>query len=161
MHFDDIVDTYIKKNTDVLNIPKNSLCPYLFTFQEGTPPVLLETVRLQILNCIERIAPYMNIKKWYLTGDCIRPSNPPDNKCEVSVVISFSGYNDDTTSEQRGYEMCRKLSGTYVDRSQHKLYFYMYNTSLSINNLDGAYDVFLNKWVKVPETDDEDFDTDN
>lgn len=160
MHFDDIVDTYIKKNTDVLNIPKNSLCPNLFSFQEGTPPVLLESVRLQILNCIERISPYIKIQRWYLTGECIKPSSTPNDSCEVSVVISFASYSDDNTTEQRAYEMCRKLSGSYVDRTQHKLYFYMYDTPLSISNLDGAYDVLTNKWVKVPNIDDEDFNTD-
>ena len=161
MHFDKIVDTYIKKNTDVLNIPKNSLCQYLFSFQEGTPPVLLESVRLQILNCIERIAPYIKIQNWCLTGECLKPTEDPSDKCEVSVVISFTDYNKDGTNTQRAYEMCRKLSGSYIDRTRHKLYFYMYDVPLNISNLDGVYDVLTNKWIKVPEMDDEDFNTNN
>ena len=156
-----MVDGYIKKNMDVLNIPKNSLCADLFSFQEGTPPVLLETVRLQILNCIERIAPYIKIQNWCLTGECLKPTSAPDKKCELSIVISFVPYKGDTTSHHRAYDMCKKLSGSYVDRSLHKLYFYMYETPLNISNLDGAYDVLINKWIKVPNIDDEDFDTAN
>jgi len=161
MHFDDIVDTYISKNSDVLNIPKNSLCPYLFSFQEGTPPVLLESVRLQLLNDTERIAPYIKVQKYFLTGECLQPTTDPSKTCDLSVVLSFTSYEKDTTTQYKAYEMCKKLSGKYVDRTQHKVYYYMYDTPISINNLEGAFDILNNKWVKVPDIDDEDFDTDN
>lgn len=161
MQFDDIVDTYIKKNADVLNIPKNSLCPYLFSFQEGTPPVLLESVRLHILNDIEKIAPYILVQKYLLTGECLQPTMSPDKTSDVNIVISFSNYNDDVTSQHRAYEMSKKFSGKFVDRTQHKVFYYLYDTPISINNLKGAFDILSNKWLKVPDIDDEDFDTDN
>lgn len=161
MHFDDIVDTYINKNSDVLNIPKNSLCPYLFSFQEGTPPVLLESVRLQLLNGMERIGPYIKVLKYLLTGECLHPSSDPSKTSDVSVVISFAAYTNDSTTQYKAYQMSKKLSGQYVDRTQHKVYYYLYDTPLNISNLDSAFDILNNKWLKVPEIHDEDFDTDN
>ena len=158
--FDDTVDQYIRKNTDVLNIPKNSLCQYLFSFQEGTPPVLHETVRLQLLNGIERIAPYIKVNRYVLTGEAINPSSHPAHNSDVTICIDFANYNDDVTSQTRAYNMAKKLSGQFIDRTQHKVYYHLYDNHININNLNGAYDILANKWIKVPELDEE-FDTDN
>jgi|LauGreDrversion4_2_1035121.scaffolds.fasta_scaffold290631_2 hypothetical protein len=161
MQFDDIVDRYINRNSDVLNIPKNSLCPDLFSFNEGTPPVLLETVRLHILNDIERIAPYIKINSYYLTGECLIPSSEPSRTCDLTMCIEFASYNDDVTSHMRAFHLLKKLNARYIDRTQHKIYYHMYSEPVSIHDLRSAYDVLRNKWMKVPEIDDEDFDTDN
>jgi len=117
MRFDDIVDKYIQKNSDVLDIPKNSLCPNLFSFQEGTPPVLLESVRLQLLNGVERIAPYIKVRNYFLTGECIVPTSTVDNSCDVVVLIEFANYNDDITSQHRAYEQTKKLNGQFIDNA--------------------------------------------
>lgn len=157
--FDDTVDQYIRKNTDVLNIPKNSLCQYLFSFQEGTPPVLHESVRLQLLNGIERIAPYIKVNKYFLTGECITPQTLPAHDSDVTMYISFANYNDDVTSQHQAYRMAKKLSGEYIDRTQHKVYYHLYDKQFSLNDVNGAYDILGNKWIKVPEIEDEELDT--
>lgn len=161
MRFDDMVDTYIKKNADVLNIPKHSLCTQLFSFEEGTPPVLLESVRLQLLNDIERIAPYVKILKYYLTGESIVPTSTVNSKSDVTIVVEYANYNDDVTSQHRAYEMTKKLSDKYIDRSLHKVYYYLYEGSSNLNDMNGAYDILGNRWIKVSEIDDEDLDTNN
>lgn len=161
MRFDDIVDTYIKKNSDVLDIPKNSLSPGLFSFREGTPPVLLESVRLHLLNDLERVAPYIKVLKYYITGESIVPTANVDPKSSVTVAIEFANYNDDVTSQHRAYSMCKKLSDKYIDRTQHKVYYFLYEGALKLTDMNGAYDFLSNKWIKVPEIDDEEFNTDN
>lgn len=159
--FDDMVDQYIKKNSDVLDIPKNSLCQYLFSFQEGTPPVLLESVRLQLLNGVERIAPYIKVNKYFLTGECLKPSSTPNHNCDVTIIIEFSNYNDDVTSQFRAYNIAKKLNGKFIDRTQHKVFYHLYDKPVNIRNVSGAYDILGNKWIKVPEINDEEFDTDH
>lgn len=161
MHFDDIVDKYIQKNSDVLDIPKNSLCPNLFSFQEGTPPVLLESVRLQLLNGIERIAPYVKVRKYYLTGEVLQSTSQPNKHSDVIVMMEYSNYNDDPTSQHRAFEQTKKLNGQFIDRTLHKVYYRLYNSMISLSDINGAYDILANKWIKVPEIDDEDFDTNN
>lgn len=161
MRFDDMVNTYIKKNADVLNIPKHSLCTQLFSFEEGTPPVLLESVRLQLLNDIERISPYIKVLRFYLTGETIAPTSIINPKSDVSVAIGFANYNNDITSQHRAYSMTKKLSNKYIDRSQHKVFYYLYEGDLNLNNLNGAFDIVANKWIKVPAIEDEDLDTNN
>lgn len=161
MRFDAMVDTYIRKNSDVLNIPKNSLSVQLFSFQEGTPPVLLESVRLQLLNDIEKIAPYVKVLKYYLTGESIVPTSTINPRSEVSVVVEYANYNDDPTSHQRAYEITKKLNNKFVDRSLHKVYYYLYEGSSNLNDMNGAYDILNNRWIRVPEINDEEFDTDN
>ena len=161
MRFDDIVDKYIQKNSDVLDIPKNSLCPDLFSFQEGTPPVLLESVRLQLLNGVERIAPYIKVRKYFLTGECIAPTSSPDKHSDVYIFIEYTSYSEDLTSQHRAFEQTKKLNGQYIDRTQHRVYYRLYKDMIGINNVNGAYDILANKWIKVPTIDDEDFDTDN
>ena len=161
MRFDDIVDTYVRKNSDILVIPKNSLSPGLFSVREGTPAVLLESVRLQLLNDIERIAPYIKVLKYYLTGESIVPTANVDTKSSVTVAIEFANYNDDITSQHRAYSMCKKLSDKYIDRTQHKVYYFLYEGTLRLTDMNGAYDFLGNRWIKVPEIDDEEFDSDN
>jgi len=161
MRFDDIVDKYIQKNSDVLNIPKNSLCSDLFSFQEGTPPVLLESVRLQLLNGVERIAPYIKVRNYFLTGESIVPTSTINNNSDVVVLIEFANYNDDITSQHRAYEQTKKLNGQFIDRTQHKVYYRMYSSIVSRDSINGAYDILGNRWIKVPEINDEDLDTDN
>jgi len=161
MRFDDIVDRYIQKNSDVLDIPKNSLCPSLFSFQEGTPPVLLESVRLQLLNGVERIAPYIQVQKYFLTGECLIPSSNIDPHSDVIILIQFANYNDDITSQHRSFEQTKKLNGQFINRTQHKVYYRLYSSPISINDINGSYDILANKWIKVPEITDEDFDTNN
>lgn len=158
MQFDDIVDKYIQKNSDVLNIPKNSLCTQLFTFREGTPPVLLESVRLQLLNGVERIAPYIKVRKFYLTGESLVPSSTVSAYSDVIIILEYADFNGDYTSQHRAFEQTKKLNGQYIDRTQHKVFYRMYEKHISINDLNGAYDIMNNKWIKVPYFDDEDFD---
>jgi hypothetical protein len=183
MKFDDMVSKYIAKNGNVLDIPKNppSLCTDLFSFQEGTPPVLKESIRLHILSDIERIAPYIKILNFYITGKCLQPISNPDKQCNVNVVIEFANYNDDETSHRRAYIMAQKLSSSntrthpskrdkhesnkrYLGDTQHEIFYHLYNKTLSQSNLAGIYDVFKNKWIKVPkyiEIEDEDNSGDN
>ena len=161
MRFNDVVDSYLKKNSDVLDIPKNSLCPYLFSFKEGTPPVLLESVRLQLLSDLERVAPYVKILKYYLTGESLVPRSDVDSKSDVAIAIEFANYNDDVTSQYRAYSMCKKLSDKYIDRTQHKVYYYLYEGSLNLRDMSGAYDFLNNRWIKVPAFDDEEHNSNN
>lgn len=173
MQFDTMVSNYIRKNTDVLNIPKNSLCTDLFSFREGTPPALIESVRLHILNDIERIAPYIRVLKYYITGDCLVPKELPDNKCDVNVIIEFAGYKEDNISYQRAYDMCKKLSSSsstvnksthnkhqtnkrYLDRTRHEIFYHLYDKAISPVQLKGIYDILNNKWVKVPDFEEDD-----
>ena len=51
--------------------------------------------------------------------------------------------------------MCKKLSDKYIDRTQHKVYYFLYEGALKLTDMNGAYDFLSNKWIKVPEIDDE------
>ena len=110
MKFDDAVKDYIRKNGNILDIPKASLSQYLFAFKECTPPVLHESIRLHILNDIERIAPYIKIQKYFLTGECIQPTTNPNTKSNVTVVIEYSNYNGDNTTQYKAAKLINKIN---------------------------------------------------
>lgn len=146
--FNTEVDKYLAKYNNILDIPKNSLCPLLFSFTESNPPALHESIRMQILRDIEQIAPYVIIRDFYATGLAFVPSERPDTTVPIYINIEFSNNKNDTISYSKAVYVAKKLSGHMLDRTTHKVIYRLFSKPVDTRVLLAKYDVMNNKWVK-------------
>ena len=150
--FDKGVEKYISKYRNILDIPKNSLCPALFAFTDFNPPAMHASVRMQILRNIEEIAPYIIVRDFYATGKAFIPSENPDPNADIFVNIEFSDNKGDQINNSRALFLAKKLSGHLLDRTQHKVYYRLFSKPVDPHVLQAKYDVLNDKWMKIPSS---------
>lgn len=146
------VEKYISKYRPLLDIPKNSLCTQLFAFPESTPPIMHESVRMQILRDVEQIAPYVIVRDFYATGLAFIPNATPDKTSNIIVNIEFSDNRNDVVSNSRAFNVAKKLSGRYIDRTQHRVFYKLYSKPVDLRVVTSKYDVLNNRWIKLPSS---------
>jgi hypothetical protein len=150
--FNQEVQKYISKHKPILDIPKNSLCPELFSFTDFNPPAMLESARMQILRDVEQIAPYVIVRDFYATGMAFVPSDEPSKTADIHINIEFSDNKNDTISYSKAVYVAKKLSGHLIPGTRHKVIYRLFSKPVDTRVLLAKYDVLNNKWIKIPSS---------
>lgn len=146
------VKKYISKYKPILDIPKNSLCPELFSFTDFNPPVMHESARMQILRDMEEIAPYVMVRDFYATGLAFVPSDQPSKTADIHVNIEFNNNKNDTIAYSKAVYIAKKLGGRLLNGTRHKVFYRLFSKPVDTRVLAAKYDILNNKWVKIPSS---------
>jgi hypothetical protein len=152
--FDNVYKTaYIKENK---NIAPNSLDPQIFYFPEsGANPILLPSVRSQILmgieeiNRVESAFTQTRVFDYILTGPIFNKN--ASETCDMVIKVQINTTQLDDVLKERILQTIKEINGKLVVGTRHPLIYIPTIRKIEIEKLNGAYRPWNNKWEKLPD----------
>lgn len=138
---------YLKESA--IDIPRNSLDPDVFTFNEGQPPTLKESIKGQIMQDIEKIGRVTIVNTFYIIGSILTKQYSQDSDIDVNVEV-FKEDSDDLTFS-RLLSVLKDINGKLAIGTKHPINYYIMTDEYDLSKTNGAYDVLSQKWIKEPK----------
>lgn len=133
----------------IVDIPKNSMAPDVFSFEENREPILLDSIRYQILNDIQKFKQISNVKGAFIVGSILTKLYNKTSDIDVNIEM----YNEevDDMSEAKLLLLLKNINGRMATGTQHPINYYILLKEPSEDQFNGIYDIFTNKLIKVPK----------
>lgn len=142
--FNDII------NESIIDIPRNSLDPTVFQFNDNIPPIMHPIIKMQIMNDIEKFRDIVPVTIYFVVGSILTKKYTPRSDIDVNVQIDSK---DDTITEEI-FDLIKNINGYLAAGTTHPINYYVIKDDYNFNNTDAAYDVKNEVWIKEPENDD-------
>lgn len=152
-HFIPFRSYYLKES--VIDIPRNSLDPTVFSFPEGDKPILQSVIRKQIQRDVERINGVYPVKKYYIIGSIVTHRYNISSDIDVNVEIEYQGHKEEEVSMEALLRVVKSLSGKLAVGTTHPINYYLMQEEYDLDKTDAAYDVANDKWLKTENPDDD------
>lgn len=150
-HFIPFRHYYLKES--VVDIPRNSLDPTVFTFPEGSRPILQSVIKAQIQKDIERINAIFPVRRFYIIGSIVTHRYNISSDIDVNVEIEDQANQD--ISMEAILRVVKSLNGKLAIGTTHPINYYLIQHDYDLDKTDAAYDVANEKWLKTEERDDD------
>jgi hypothetical protein len=135
--------------------PPNSLDPQVFYFtDEGHDPVLLPGVAEQIKKDIEDInhieSAFMQTRVWnyVLTGPILNKDS--SETCPIVIRLQLNTANLDDVTKERILQGIKGINDKLATGTKHPIIYIPTIRKIDPEKLNGAYDIFRQKWIKKP-----------
>ena len=143
---------YIKES--VVDIPRNTLDPTVFSFPESGQPVLQSAIKDQIMEDIRRLGSVFPIKDFYIIGSILTRRYNEDSDIDVNVELDTHGITDEMATDSI-LRILKKVNGKLATGTTHPINYYIMRREYDLNKTDAAYDVLSDRWIKTPKEDDD------
>lgn len=150
-HFIPFRSYYLKES--VVDIPRNSLDPTVFTFPEGGHPILQSAIKAQIQKDIERINAIFPVRRFYIIGSIVTHRYNINSDIDVNVEIEDQANQD--ISMEAILRVVKSLNGKLAIGTTHPINYYLIQHNYDLDKTDAAYDVANEKWLKTEEHDND------
>lgn len=138
--------TYI--NESVLDIPRNTLDPLVFQFEDGKPPILNPAIKKQIQIDVGQLEKLVTIKQLYVVGSILTKTYSPNSDIDVNVEI-FKEEVDDLMQAKLSMTI-KALNGKLAVGTLHPINYYIMFNEANPERFDAIYDVPSERWIKEP-----------
>ena len=139
-------------NESIVDIPRDTLDPKVFSFPENGQPVLQTAVKKQIMTDLTKIDNIIPVKNFYIIGSILTKRWNDDSDIDVNVEIEDRGKEDEQFSEIV-MRITKKMNGKLATGTSHPINYYVMREEYDVDKTDGAYDVMNHKWLKIPKED--------
>jgi len=140
--------TYIEES--VIDLPRNSLDPDVFMFQDGQQPILNPAIKRQIVENIHEIEGACRLKDFYMVGSILTKTYTHDSDIDITIEVE-KGDVDDIT-EVNLLTVIKRLNGRLAISTTHPINYYFELTDEPIDyRFDAIYDVINERWRKEPK----------
>ena len=149
-------DTRLKRYLTIHKIPigPNQLDPNVFyTNDFNNEPILFPSIHSQICKDIEALLgnhPHL-IKKFYLTGPALEPGNKNNSgDLKVTLFVNKSLLDSDNLLLELLLDTAKKLSNKLAVGTTRQIKYTITVRDLNLDEYTGVYDLYQNKWIKIP-----------
>jgi len=149
-NFDIVFSNYI--NESVIDIPRNSLDPSVFEFPSEGDPILHPSIKMQIMQDIERLSDEVNVVRYFMIGSIL--TNRYTNNADIDVNVQIEP-RDGMTMESL-FSVLRRLNGNLAVGTTHPINYYIIKDDYDLDSADAAYDILNERWIKKPDEFDVD-----
>jgi len=135
-------------NESVLDIPRNTLDPKVFQFEDAKPPVLNTAIKKQILTDVANFEALTPIKHVHIVGSILTKTYSANSDIDVNIGI----YREDVDDLMQGKLSItvKKLNGRLAYGTIHPINYYLLFNEPDPERFDAIYDVPNEKWLKEP-----------
>lgn len=151
-HFIPFRHYYLKES--VIDIPRDSLDPTVFSFPDGGQPILQSVIKKQIQKDVERINAIFPVRRFYIIGSIVTHRYNISSDIDVNVEIEDQGKKDDISMEAI-LRVAKSLNGKLAIGTTHPINYYLIQHEYDLDKTDAAYDVMNEKWLKTENKDDD------
>ncbi len=141
-------------NESAIDIPRNSLDPTVFSFPDGSPPILQSPIKKQIQRDVERINSIYPVKRFYIIGSIVTHRYNISSDIDVNVEIESRGEKDEISLEAI-LRIVKSLNGKLAVGTTHPINYYLLQHEYDLDKADAAYDVMNEKWLKTEKQDND------
>lgn len=144
--------TYFKES--IIDLPKNSLDPTVFQFNEGLPPILQPSIKAQILQQLMEFKKLINIKNIYIIGSILTKSYDKNSDIDVTIEVGKEDLDPDigAIARDRVIAILKNINGKMAVGTTHPINFYI-TTDFNTEKADAIYDFEMDKFIKEPKND--------
>lgn len=144
---------YIQES--VIDIPRNTLDPTVFSFPENELPILQTAIKEQIVRDINRLNNVFPIKKFYIIGSILTKRYTDKSDIDINVEIESMGDDKDMISTDTILKTLKDFNGKLATGTTYPINYYITRYEYDLDKTDAAYDVMTDKWLKIPENEDD------
>lgn len=151
-HFIPFRHYYLKES--VIDIPRDSLDPTVFSFPDGGSPILQTAIKKQIQKDVERINAIFPVRRFYIIGSIVTRRYNMSSDIDVNVEIEEQGQKDGISMEAI-LRVAKSLNGKLAIGTTHPINYFLIQHEYDLDKTDAAYDVMNEKWLKTENPDDD------
>jgi predicted nucleotidyltransferase len=138
----------------VVDIPRNTLDPTVFSFPESGLPVLQSAIKEQIIRDIQRLSSIFPISDFYIIGSILTRRYNENSDIDVNVELDSRGIIDELSTNTI-LKALKRVNGKLATGTTHPINYYIMREEYDLDKTDAAYDVLSDKWIKIPEESDD------
>ena len=139
-------DQYISES--ILDIPRNTLDPKVFQFEDGKPPILNPAIKRQIQSDISNFEALIPITAVQIVGSILTRTYSAN--CDIDVNLAI--YREDVDDMMQGKlsTIMKRLNGKLAVGTMHPINYYLLFKEPNPDRFDAVYDVAGERWIKEP-----------
>jgi len=149
-------------NTNKKTFSPNFLDPQVFYFPDETSdPILLPSITSQILNDIQNInqieseSNKTRIWNYVITGPILKKDSHPQSA--IIIKLQINPTNLDDVIKEKILQYISQINNRLAINTQHPIIYLPTIRQIEIEKLNGAYQPFYQKWIKLPDFLEESF----
>lgn len=141
---------FIKES--VVDIPRDTLDPTVFSFPESGQPVLQSAIKDQIMKDIHRLGSVFPIKDFYIIGSILTRRYNENSDIDVNVELDSRGDTDEMATSSI-LKILKKVNGRLATGTTYPINYYIMRDEYDLDKTEAAYDVMSDRWLKLPKDD--------
>lgn len=159
-NFNQIYQDYLFILSDsVLDIPRNSLDPAVWSFPEGGGlPIMHAAIKNQILADITKINDIIHVTDFFVKGSILTPQY--NQRTDIDVLVQVNKDDLDDLKIQSLQTILSVINKRLAQGTLHPIEYYIqqmfHDEPYDEEFAEGIYDVANEKWVRVPKQFDVD-----
>ncbi len=138
---------FIKESA--ITIPRNTLDPNVFMFEDGHPPILNQAIKAQIINDVHNIERLLPVKDYYIVGSILTRMYSANSDIDVTMEVYKEDVDD--VVQVKILSIIKDMNGKLATGTQHPINYYVTMDEYDENNFDGVYDLVNERWRKEPK----------
>jgi len=134
-------------NESIIDLPRNSLDPTVFEFNDGLPPIMHPIIKVQIMNDIEKFREVVPVVQYFAVGSILTKNYSSHSDIDINVQIKSP---HDRIIEAI-FDILKQLNGNLATGTTHPINYFVIQKDYDLDKTNAAYDVANEKWIKEPE----------
>jgi len=149
MKFLDTISEMIHTDKEI-QIPRESLDSGVFQFfDDGRPPILMDSIKSQILQDLRNLEEVVPITDFFIVGDILTPYFTEAS--DIDVFIEVDPEVTDNLSTAGIFYNLKRLTGRYATNTKHKILYHIHTENIDLEKHDAVYDIINERWIKRPD----------
>jgi len=149
MKFLDTISEMIHTDKEI-QIPRESLDSGVFQFfDDGRPPILMDSIKSQILQDLRNLEEVVPITDFFIVGDILTPYFTEAS--DIDVFIEVDPEVTDNLSTAGIFYNLKRLTGRYATNTKHKILYHIHTQNIDLEKYDAVYDIINERWIKRPD----------
>ena len=149
MKFLDTISEMIHADKEI-QIPRESLDSAVFQFfDDGRPPILMDSIKSQILQDLRNLEEVVPITDFFIVGDILTPYFTEAS--DIDVFIEVDPEVTDNLSTAGIFYNLKRLTGRYATNTKHKILYHIHTENIDLEKHDAVYDIINERWIKRPD----------
>lgn len=137
----------------VIDIPRDTLDPNVFSFPDTGQPRLQSSIKKQIVSDITKIDNVIPVKQFYIIGSILTKRYNDKSDIDVNVEVENGGTSDERFSDIVS-KIVKKLNGKLAVGTTHPVNYFLMRTEYDLDKTDAAYDVMNDRWLKIAKEEE-------
>jgi predicted nucleotidyltransferase len=150
---------YVVLKESVIDIPRDTLDPTVFSFPTNGLPILQSGIKKQILKDIDSIDKIIPVRNFYMIGSILTKRYDKDSDIDINVEIETK--DEDQVTSDEILRIVKKVNGKLATGTTHPINYYISRHEYNLDKTDAAYDILNHTWLKIDKTDEADLDLKN
>jgi predicted nucleotidyltransferase len=135
-------------NESVLDIPRNTLDPTVFQFEDGKPPILNPAIKQQIITDVHNFEQLIAVTQTYIVGSILTRTYSPNSDIDVNVEVNREDIDD--LMQAKLSMTLKAINGKLAVGTVHPINYYIMFNKADTERFDAIYDVPSERWLKEP-----------